>query len=88
LARVTDRELEAAITAVLDRRGRGKSICPSEVARALDDDWRPLMPEVRRVAQGMAAKGQLRVTQNGKRVAAQAARGPIRLSRPMEQDSD
>ncbi|WP_341799021.1 DUF3253 domain-containing protein [Rhodovulum adriaticum] len=28
------------------RRGRGKTLCPSEVARELAADWRPLMPRV------------------------------------------
>jgi hypothetical protein len=42
----------------------------------LADDWRPLMPEVRRVA---AALG-LRATQGGVRVDPLTARGPIRLA--------
>ncbi|RBI86823.1 DUF3253 domain-containing protein [Rhodosalinus halophilus] len=57
-------------------RGPGKSFCPSEAARALAQDWRPLMPEVRRVA----AKLPLHATQKGRPVDPAAARGPIRLS--------
>ena len=86
LARVSDREMEAAISPALDARSPDKSICPSEVARALDDDWRPLMPDVRRVAQDMADRGLVQVTQKGRPVEAQAARGPIRLSLRVEQD--
>ncbi|MEL7301900.1 MAG: DUF3253 domain-containing protein [Pseudomonadota bacterium] len=54
-----------------------RSFCPSEVARAVSDDWRPLMPRVRSVAkdEGLVA------TQKGERVDPVAAKGPIRLSR-------
>ncbi len=54
-----------------------------QVARALvdnDDQWRDLMPEVRRVAGELVAQGRIRVTQAGKVVDAASARGPIRLS--------
>lgn len=63
--------------------GQGKTLCPSEVARALvdnDDQWRDLMPDVRRVAGTLAAQGRIRVSQAGKLVDAASARGPIRLS--------
>ena len=46
--------IEAAMLALLAERGPGKSICPSEVARAIGgphpDGWGPLMQPVRRVA--------------------------------------
>ncbi|WP_245904274.1 DUF3253 domain-containing protein [Roseicyclus mahoneyensis] len=57
------------------QRGAGASFCPSEAARALSDDWRPLMPEVRRVAAGLP----LVATQKGAPVDPMTARGPIRL---------
>ncbi|WP_210730502.1 DUF3253 domain-containing protein [Roseicyclus persicicus] len=57
------------------RRGVGRSFCPSEAARALSADWRPLMPEVRRVAAGLP----LVATQKGAAVDPVTARGPIRL---------
>jgi hypothetical protein len=57
------------------RRGRGATFCPSEVARALSEDWRALMPEVRRVAVGLP----LRATQQGRDVDLRAVRGPVRL---------
>ncbi len=57
------------------RRGRGGTFCPSEAARALADDWRPLMTEVRRVA----ARVPLRATRKGVEVDPMTARGPIRL---------
>jgi hypothetical protein len=70
---------DAAIAAVLmdlaRRRGRA-SFCPSEAARALSPDWRPLMVDVRRVAADLP----LRATQRGRPVDPVTARGPIRLS--------
>ncbi|GAA5072834.1 DUF3253 domain-containing protein [Roseibacterium beibuensis] len=56
-------------------RGADKSFCPSEVVRALSEDWGPLMPEVRRVAAGLP----LIATQQGAAVDPVTARGPIRL---------
>ena len=56
-------------------RGPEATFCPSEAARALADDWRPLMPRVRAVA----ATLPLRATQKGAPVDPKAARGPIRL---------
>lgn len=74
-----DAAIRMAIRAAVHARGQGKTICPSEVARALADDWRPLMPDVRRVASTMAAAGEIAVTRKGAPVDAGIARGPIRL---------
>jgi hypothetical protein len=63
-------------------RGTGKTICPSEVARALTADWRSLMPEVRAVAGDLTQRGDIVVTQKGAPVDACLARGPIRLGKP------
>lgn len=69
--------LREAILALALQRGRDKSLCPSEVARALEpEDWQALMPEVRRVAAGMP---EIMATQNGVEVDPVTARGPIRL---------
>jgi len=75
-------EIEAAIDGLLARRGSGRTICPSEAARALDPDgWRERMDAVRQVAFAMADRGELEVTQRGAVVDGRAARGPIRLRR-------
>ncbi len=66
-------------------RGAGKSFCPSDAARALAPDWRPLMPDIRRVAARMQAEGLLQATQRGQPVRADSARGPIRLCLPTGQ---
>ncbi|QPH55697.1 DUF3253 domain-containing protein [Pontivivens ytuae] len=77
---MSEEEIAAAILDLAARRE--KTFCPSEVARNLSDDWRPLMPEVRAVAARLAEQGQIAVTQKGAPVDAEQARGPIRLARP------
>jgi hypothetical protein len=58
-----------------------QTVCPSEVARALDpDDWRPLMDPVREAAARLAEQRRIMVMQGGERVDIRAARGPVRLS--------
>ena len=73
-----------AILALAAERGPGKTFCPSEAARRMAEDWRPLMPEVRREAGALAAQGRLRITQGGETVEAEKAEGPIRLGLPGE----
>jgi hypothetical protein len=72
---VSDR-VRATILDLALQRGQGKSLCPSEVARALAPDWRPLMAEVRSVA---ATMPEIVAMQNGQEVDLLTARGPIRL---------
>lgn len=66
------------------RAANGATFCPSEVARAVARDWRPLMPVVRSVAAEMIAARVLEATQRGALVEGSilAARGPIRLRAP------
>ena len=79
----TEERLERAIADLLDARGEGKTICPSEAARAVGGhDWRPLMRDARAAAARMRARGELEVTQRGEPVDPASARGPIRLRRP------
>jgi hypothetical protein len=74
--------LEAAIDALLDKRAPGRTICPSEAARAIGgNDWRDLMPDARAAAARMADRGAVAVTQKGQPVDALTARGPIRIAR-------
>ncbi len=61
-----------------------RSICPSQVARALAHDeaaWRALMPVVREVAAELVEAGEIEMTQGGVVVDPRAVRGPIRLRR-------
>ncbi|MBF9042816.1 DUF3253 domain-containing protein [Rhodobacterales bacterium HKCCE4037] len=71
----TDAEIAEALLRLAAERA-GRTFCPSEAARVLADDWRPLMPEVRRVA----AELGLHATQRGVAVDPVTARGPIRLA--------
>lgn len=84
MAAIEEQDAEAAIRDLLARRERGKTICPSEAARALggDDAFRPLMPLVRSAARTMVARGELEVTQSGQVVDMDLARGAIRLRVP------
>lgn len=81
-----DAAIAAGLLELARARGASKTFCPSEVARRLEpDNWRPLMPSVRRVAADLP----LRATQQGIPVDPIAARGPIRLrmlSNPQEAD--
>jgi len=67
-------------------RGADKSICPSEVARALagDGEWRPLMGPVRQAAVSLSREGALEILRKGKPVAPEQVRGVIRLRRPVQ----
>lgn len=76
VTRPSDNDIAAVLRDLAARR-TGKTFCPSEAARALSDGWRPLMPDVRRVA-GVIG---LTATQRGQIVDPDTARGPIRLSR-------
>lgn len=70
--------LGAAIRALLRRRD-GATICPSDAARAVGgENWRDLMELTREVATELSDQGQVRITQKGHAVSADA-RGPIRL---------
>lgn len=72
---MTDAEIADALMTLARERGIDRTFCPSEVARQLSDDWRPLMTEVRLVAGTLP----LTATQRGIEVDAVTARGPIRL---------
>jgi len=74
-------DAERAILELLARRDPGKTICPSDAARALggDDGFRPLMALVRDAARALVAGGRIEVTQRGRRVDLDEARGAIRL---------
>ena len=77
------RALEQAILTLLAKRGAGKTICPSEAARALVGDareqWEPLMEPARAAARRLTAAGKIVITQGGHPVDPSHAKGPIRL---------
>lgn len=75
--------IAAEILRQTEARGADKSICPSEVARALEpseDAWRRLMGAVRAAAIRLAREGRVEVLRKGKPVdPAAEIRGVIRL---------
>ena len=62
-------------------RREGGTFCPSEAARRLSADWRPLMPRVREVAAELMEEGKLICTQHGEPAHPRTTRGAIRLAR-------
>ena len=79
-----DRQLEAEILRLLALRGAGKTICPSEAARAVatSDEraaWEPLMEPARAAARRLVAQQRIVITQGGQVVDASTAKGAIRL---------
>ncbi len=78
-------EVATCMLALVAKRGPEKTVCPTEVARALDAvDWRDQMDEVRAVAVELAAQGKIAVTQRGEVVDLLTAKGPIRLGLPRQ----
>ncbi|WP_414937895.1 DUF3253 domain-containing protein [Amycolatopsis sp. cmx-11-51] len=72
--------LRAAILALAFSRGTGSSTCPSDAARALADDWRPLLPGARELARELARAGDVRLTQRGRSLDPDGEwEGPIRI---------
>ncbi|MGB0743981.1 MAG: DUF3253 domain-containing protein [Opitutales bacterium] len=80
------RSIRSKTIDLLNLRGRGKTICPSEVARYLFDEsaWREKMPLVREVAAKLVDQGLIEICQQGRKVDIERAKGPIwlRLSAP------
>lgn len=76
-----DRHIEQTILDLLKERAADASICPSEAARllAVGDDWRPLMEPVRTAARRLQRAGYIDITQKGRIVDPDRAKGPIRL---------
>jgi hypothetical protein len=75
-------QVRAAILEAVIRRGPGRSICPSEVARGFGGDWRASMPAIRAEAARLQDEGLIAARQGGIPVRADTARGPIRLGLP------
>ena len=75
-----DAALETAILQLLTERGAGKTICPSEAARAVQPQaWASLMEPARAAARRLVAHGKILITQGGVVVDPSHAKGPIRL---------
>ncbi|MDN4162585.1 DUF3253 domain-containing protein [Nocardioides abyssi] len=75
--------LERTILDLLAQRDEGRTICPSDAARAVGtaDGWRDLMEPARQAAQRLVEAGEVEVTQRGEVVDLPTARGPVRIRR-------
>ncbi len=73
--------ITAAIMALLTKRGAERSICPSEVARIVGSpEWRPVMDDVRSIANNLVDSGLVRITQGDGEIAdLSTVRGPVRI---------
>jgi hypothetical protein len=76
-----DHDLETAILSLLESRANDTTICPSEAARAVTTDWKPLMERTRSAARRLHAAGSIEIVQGGRVVDPSTAKGPIRLRR-------
>lgn len=77
-------DIEQIILTLTAARGLEKSICPSEVARALlpgsgQERWQSLMTPVRQAAIRLVAAGRIDILRKGKPVAVGDVKGVIRL---------
>ena len=80
-----DAAVERALRDKLERVRDGGTVCPSEAARAVSPEhWRPLMGAAREAARRLVGAGEAEITQGGKVVDLDSARGPIRV-RPARQ---
>ncbi len=76
-----DAALEAAILSLLAERGRDKTVCPSEAAKAVGGResrvaWEGLMEPARAAARRLVAAGKIVITQHGHIVDPSTAKGP------------
>ena len=80
--------LEAVMLDLLRQRGPGRSISPSDVARAVGGDhpdgWGPLMQPVRKVAVRLMKEGRVVITRKGRPVDPDDFKGVYRIALPAE----
>ena len=83
-------QIEETMIALVEKRGEGKTICPSEVARAIagerPDAWGRLMQPVRKVAVRLTKEGRVAILRKGKPADPDDFKGVYRIgpARPVE----
>ncbi len=80
--------IDATMLTLARHRAPDRTICPSDVARAIGgESWRALMPLVRDRARSLARKGDVVVLQRGEPVDLNAEwKGPLRIRYERERD--
>lgn len=74
-------EIKSHILQLTKKRGTGKSVSPSQVARDLFSDiWKDHLDEVRSMAGELQSERLISVTQNGKSVDPNKVKGPIEMT--------
>ncbi|MBB5395946.1 DUF3253 domain-containing protein [Mucilaginibacter sp. AK015] len=72
--------ISRTILTMAAERGPDKTVCPSEIARALfPTNWRKHMQEVRNEAIALQKAGKVAITQKGRPVDVEHIKGPIRI---------
>ena len=78
--------IEKTLLGLAAERGPGRTICPSEAARALGgehpDGWGPLMQPIRRIAVRLMKEGRIVILRKGRPVDPDDFRGVYRLTLP------
>lgn len=86
--RATAEDLEVAMLALVSERGVGKTVDPTEVARALGgphpDGWGPLMQPVRQTAIRLMKEGRIVILRKGRPADPDTFKGIYRLTLPPE----
>ncbi|EFL90697.1 DUF3253 domain-containing protein [Ahrensia sp. R2A130] len=81
-----DPDLHQKIMQLARERGASKSLCPSEVARAIggkdEKVWRQHMKPIRAQAVAMALAGEIEIRRKGKPVDPQDFKGVYRITLP------
>jgi hypothetical protein len=77
-------DIEQALLSLLAQAGAGRTVNPTDAARALEPgpNWHLLMPAVRRAAVALAVAGRLVIYRKGKPVDPYDFKGVYRLGLP------
>lgn len=72
--------IKETILSMSAQRAPDKTVCPSEIARAMfPQDWRKHMKEVRAAAVELQQAGKVEITQKGEPVDVNNIKGPVRI---------
>ncbi len=82
----SNEQIEATLLELVNERGTGKTICPSEVSRQLagsdETKWRLLMKPVRAVAVRLANEDRVVIRRKGKPIDPNDFKGIYRIGPP------
>lgn len=77
--------LDDVIVRLVEARGQGKTICPSEAAREIrQENWQQLMGEIRVRAAKLARDGKIAIYRKGKPADPDSFKGVYRLGFPSD----